>query len=279
MTVRQGGASLAVTRHLPDRSTDSTGSSQPPIVALHPGVGDQRFWQGCVPAWTAAGHAVVTYDRRGFGATVAPAEPHDHVEDLLAVLDATCDGPAVLVGNSMGGQVALQCALDHPDRVAVLVLVAAAVSGFPDEDWPLDEAEQAQDELIAAADEAGDLEAVNRLEARYWLDGTSQPEGRVGGAARTLFLDANGIALRHGDVGPAEGHPPQWPRLPEVRVPTVVVEGAHDLPGFAVMGERLAEAIPRARLVVLPDSAHCPSLDQPDALAALVLAAVTDPPR
>ena len=78
MTVRQGGASLAVTRHLPDRSTDSTDSSQPPIVALHPGVGDQRFWQGCVPAWTAAGHAVVTYDRRGFGQSDKPADGYDY---------------------------------------------------------------------------------------------------------------------------------------------------------------------------------------------------------
>ena len=264
--VRVGSAVLAVEVHDPP-----DGPTGPAIVALHPGVGDQRFWRWCVPAWVDAGHRVVTYDRRGFGATTCDPEPHDHLADLLAVLDADVGAPAVLVGNSMGGQLALQCALDHPDRVAGLVLVCASASGFPDEDWPLAEAEDAQDGLIAAADEAGDLDEVNRLEARYWLDGTEQPEGRVTGEARDLFLDANGIALRAGDTGPMSRHPDQWPRLGSVRAPTLVVAGEHDLPGIGLMARRMAATIPGARLAVVPATAHCPSMDAPDALATLVL--------
>lgn len=78
-TILSGGAKLAVTMW---------GAGGVPVVALHPGVGDRRIWQQCAPSWVNAGHVVVAYDRRGFGATTAVEEPHDDVADLLAVIAA-----------------------------------------------------------------------------------------------------------------------------------------------------------------------------------------------
>lgn len=56
-------------------------------------------------------------------------------------------------------------------------------------------------ERIEVAENAADLDTVNRLEAHLWIDGPATQEGRVGGAARPLFLDMNNRALRSGDVG------------------------------------------------------------------------------
>lgn len=261
--VKSGQTQLAVS---------TWGAGGTPLVALHAGVADSRSWQWCAPAWTQAGYQVAAYDRRGFGATTAPAEDHDVVVDLLAVMDAQVDGPAVVIGNSMGGGLALDLAMQHPERVQSLVLIAPSPSGYPYEfEWVESEAEQAQDALIAAADEAGDIELVNRLEARYWLDGTEQPEGRVEGEARELFLDMNGVALAAGDTGTAADRPPVWPRLGELQVPTLVIGGVFDLPGMTQLCRSLAAAVPDATLTLLDGSAHCPSLDQPDALASLVL--------
>ena len=163
---------------------------------MHPGVGDRRIWQWCAPVWGEAGHRVVAYDRRGFGETVYVAEPHDDLDDLLAVTAATDARPAVVVGNSRGGGLALDLALAHPDHVTALVLIAPSPSGYPSDDWKEIDAETEQDASIERAEEAGDLDEVNRLEVRYWLDGVEQAEGRVQGPPRALMLDMNGRGAR-----------------------------------------------------------------------------------
>ena len=181
------------------------------IVLLHAGVCDRRCWREVGARLGAAGRDVVAYDRRGFG-DVPPADgPFRHVDDLLAVLDAVSpDAPAWLVGSSMGGQVALDAALEAPERVAGLVLLAPAVSGDPELDEEAYNA--ATDGLAGAIDAAwtaGEQEACNRLEVRLWLDGPAGPEGRVSGPPRELALDMNRIVIANGEPD-ADGA--QWTR-------------------------------------------------------------------
>ena len=91
-----------------------------PIVFLHAGVRPPHV--ACRRAPLRARGRTIAYDRRGYGLTRADPEDHAQVADLLAVLDALTDGePAILVGASAGGRVALDMALLHPARVLVLV--------------------------------------------------------------------------------------------------------------------------------------------------------------
>lgn len=263
ISVDVGTASLSVTQW---------GEGGPPIVALHPGVGDSRIWKWCAPEWAAAQHRVIAYDRRGFGTTVHETALHDDVADLLAVLDATSVDSAILVGNSRGGGLALDVALEHPERVKGLVLIAPSASGYDESQWVAVSAETELDAQIEAADERGDLEALNELEVRYWLDGVEQPEGRVSGEPRALMLEMNGVALRAEPVGEAVERPQVWDRLGEIKVPALVVLGALDLPGFGPMCKSLAAALPNGELHGMYRSAHCPSLDAPDDLNRIVLA-------
>lgn len=260
--IPSGRAELALTRW---------GCEGTPIVALHPGVGDSRIWQWCAPPWADAGHRVVAYDRRGFGESRYEEEPHDDLSDLLEVTAATDARPAVIVGNSRGGGLALDLALAHGDHVVGLVLIAPSPSGYPVDDWPTTPAEACQDQLIEKAEDAGDLDLVNRLEVRYWLDGVDQPEGRVLGPERDLMTAMNGRALRAEPIGEAAPRRPIWPILEQINVPTLVVAGEHDLPGVRLLCTRLAAGLPNARLVTIRNTAHCPSLDQPEALNRVML--------
>jgi pimeloyl-ACP methyl ester carboxylesterase len=260
--VESGTATLAVTQW---------GEGGPPIVALHPGVGDSRIWRWCAPVWAAAGNRVIAYDRRGFGRTSYDGGPHDDLADLLAVLDATSTDSAIVVGNSKGGGLGLDLAIERPERVKALVLLAPSVSGYDYSASVEVAAEAEQDALITAAVDGGDLDEVNRLELRYWLDGVEQPEGRVSGEPRDLMQDMNGIALRAESVGEATERSETWSRLGDIRVPTLVVFGALDLPGTGPMCEALAAALPFGDVRLMADSAHCPSLDAPDELNQIVL--------
>jgi pimeloyl-ACP methyl ester carboxylesterase len=247
------------------------GIEGPPIVALHPGVGDSRIWQWCAPRWVEAGYRVVAHDRRGFGETRYASGSYSDVDDLRMVTAACNARPAVIIGNSMGGRVALDLAVRHPTEVASLVLIAPAPSGYPVDWWVSTDAELEIDSMVDIAEKAGDLDEVNRLEAWHWLDGAGQPEGRVSGAARDLFLAMNRVALDAAPAGDLEAAPPSWPDIGRLDAAISMIVGEHDEIGFSVMAERFAEVAPGSRVVIMDGTAHCPSLDRPDALAELVI--------
>jgi pimeloyl-ACP methyl ester carboxylesterase len=249
--IASGGAALAA---------EVTGSGSP-VVFLHAAVCDSRMWRAQLDA-VAASHLAIAYDRRGFGQTVAEKEDHSAVGDLLTVIDTVAkDAPAILVACSQGGRVALDAAVLHPARIRALVLISPSVSGAPDPVLP-----PGIKTLVAAqkaAEQAGDLDGVNAIKAHLWLDGPLQPEGRVTGAARELFLDMNGIALRAAPAGTNIDTVTALPRLGEIAAPALVICGDADFPHIHARSRDVAAAMPNASFQSLPGAAHLPSLECP----------------
>lgn len=247
-------------------------SDRAPLVCLHAGVTDSRLWDGVAAA--ADGHrALLRMDRRGFGQTrVKEARAHRLIDDLEAVLDELGLAQRLeLLGCSQGGRVAIDFALAWPQRVAGLTLVAPAVGGAPTE--PLDEASQLLADAIAAAEAHSDLDEVNRLEARLWLDGPGQAEGRVGGRARELFLDMNRLALEAPSAGEHLLPPDAWPRLEELAahaITTRLMWGDLDLPLLVRRCQHITQRLPDARHWILQGLAHLPSLEAPGRFNAVL---------
>jgi pimeloyl-ACP methyl ester carboxylesterase len=234
----------------------------PPVLLVHAGVNDRRSWHHVVDDLSPT-RRLLAFDQRGFGDTTHVAEEHSGPDDALAVLGhAGVEGPVDVVGCSMGGRLALDLALAHPDRVRRLVLIGAACRGAPDpfpDEYP--ESYREIGHAIEAAEEGGDLDTVNQLEAWLWLDGPTAREGRVEGEARALFLDMNGRALAAEDTGDERELPSAWDRLGEITVPTLVLLGDLDLEDVAVVNEGLAERIPDATFELLQRTAHVPHLE------------------
>lgn len=240
----------------------------PPLVAMHAGVADSRSWDDVTPAWVAAGWQVVTIDRRGHGRSTWQETAHSHAADTIAVMDALGLRQAVLVGSSQGGKVALDVAVDAPGRVTGLVLVGAAIGGAPYPYGPPAPEEEQLDEDADAAAEAGDLDEANRLEAHAWLDGPRQDEGRVGGAARERFTEMNRRRLAAPPAGEVTWSADHWADAPALDLPVLVVLGEHDFTLINAWGRGMAERLPDAEVVVMPDVAHLPMLEAPHAFAA-----------
>ncbi len=239
-----------------------------PVVFLHANVCDSRMWHDQMDA-VRTGNKAVAYDRRGFGGTRAEQEDFSSVADLMAVIDAVDDGqPAILVGCSQGGKIALDAALKHPSRIRGLVLVAPGVGGAPEPVYPPE-----IKEILArqkAAEDAGDLDQVNAIKARLWLDGPLGPEGRVAGHARQLFLDMNGAALRSPPIGSNLDTATTFGRLHEVCVPTLVIWGNLDFPNIQDRCRHIAAEIPGASAHEVAGAAHVPNLEHPAAIMPLL---------
>ena len=247
-----------------------TAGDGPSVVFLHPGLWDSRTWDDQFGVFSET-YRVVRYDARGFGRSSRREDgaAYSLVGDLLAVLDATATERAALVGCSMGGGTALDCALAAPDRVAALVLATSALGGFED-GTPQEEAWSAEKmALVRAAIQAGDLERAQDLRVRtMWaLLGTDDERGA---RIRQIALD-NRDEIAQDESGEVELEPPAFVRLEEIRAPTLVLPADHDPPWTPRVSRMLADRIPDARLVQIPDVDHVVNMRKPDEFNAVVL--------
>jgi len=263
LSVLSGSAVLAVERS----------GNGPALICLHAGVADRRMF-AAQQHDLADRFKVVRYDRRGFGTTTTVDEPFSHVADLAAVIEAADLADPILLGCSQGGRVAVDFALAHPGKVRGLVLIASAINGAPMEPLPGDI--QALADALDAAEKAGDLAAVNAIEAHMWLDEPRSARSQVSGPRRDLFLAMNRIALEHPPLTRVQDPPSAFERLSALRMPVLLMQGALDFPHIVARHARLAGLIPNARTVTFEDCAHLPSFENPTATNAEICAFCRD---
>jgi pimeloyl-ACP methyl ester carboxylesterase len=183
------------------------------------------------------------------------------VAGLLTALDV---GQAVLVGCSLGGAVAIDIALAHPDRVRALALFAPAVSGHR---WSEDFHELAESRFAGIDEE--DLEAVARAEVGMWAVGPDRAPGDLDPAFLRFAFDMNLRAVRGEAALDAVSSlaltPPAIGRLGEIGVRTLVMVGAADVAEMHRLADQITATVPRAQRVPdVPDTAHLLPLERPD---------------
>jgi pimeloyl-ACP methyl ester carboxylesterase len=245
------------------------------VVMLHSGVTDRRSWYAVADSLEDSAD-VIAYDRRGYGGSEVGELDFRHLDDLLEVVDRLATGPVFLVGNSMGGGLAVDFALTYPDRVSGLLLIAPFVSGTP-EPTDVDSASLVLDERIERAWADDDKTEAIRLETWMWLDGPTGAEGRVTGAPRRLAEDMSRRIVAHdADEHAGDAGLDAWSQLETIDIPTVVGCGDLDVPFFIDRSRMLAERLPQGRFVLLPGVAHLPGLEQPETVAALVTEMLAD---
>ena len=239
-----------------------------PVVLIHAGVADLRMWDDQVAALRDS-YRLIRYDTRGFGRTETDAVEFSNRADIAALLDHLGELSAHVLGLSRGGSIALDFAIEHPERVRSLVVAAGGIGGYesPDE---ADESTFAQPE---AWQEARTGSRLADWETAYWADGPGQPADRVDPAVRAKVHDwiLTNYEAEKEEGQPQPLYPPAAGRLGELRAPLLVMLGTLDDPGTTATMRHLAQAVPGARLEVFEGSAHMLNLEQPDRFNSLLL--------
>lgn len=244
---------------------ESTGDAAAPPVLLVMGLGmNATGWWRTVPVLTAeAGLRAIAFDNRGVGRsprTPGPYSVPQLADDAVAVLDAAGVERAHVYGISLGGMIAQEVALRHPERVDALVLGATTPGG--------DEATPADDATLAFFRRRGEMTA----EEAVWA---SVPYNY---GPRTRAENAQAIGediaqrLRYpiepepyaAQLAAALGHD-SGGRLGDIASPTLVVHGEQDVMVPPANGRLLAQAIPGAQLLTFPDAGHLYPTDEPEA--------------
>jgi pimeloyl-ACP methyl ester carboxylesterase len=244
----------------------------PAIVLIHAAIVDHRAWDAMVPGLLAAGFRVVRYDYRAFGASTTDDVSFSNRADLVAVLDAFGIDRAALVGNSRGGTIAFDTAIEFPERVAAAVGIGASLGGFEGEPTPAELALWKQADAIESA-VPQDRDAITDMSVAIWVDGPGQPPDRVDPAIREAVRK---MCWPLSEPGRVRGRPiPLSPkandRLGDLRCPVLAVAGELDVSDLAQTARHLEAAAPNARAVVWPDVAHMIGMEAPERLNALIV--------
>lgn len=257
------------------------------VVLLHdgPGLGSGYLLGGlAMPGFPPEGFRWVAYDQRGSGRSTGAEDPAKltmarFVEDLEAVRAASGQDRVALLGHGFGGLLALHYAVRHPDRVAALILLDPdpAQRGL----WAAHEERVAariteeQRAVMEAVSSRPGWEADPRALEVFWLarfeayfGNAEAARGLTLGLERNVYgnFPATAVAVRA-----SLGDWDLFPELHRVTAPALIFTGDRSIfPPEA--HERLREALPDGRLVVLPGVGHFPHMEAPEAFARTVSA-------
>ncbi len=243
-----------------------------PVVLLHGLGGDTRYWQGVFDT-LAAQYQVVRYDLRGFGRSALPTtEPYTHADDLKALLDYLGIERAHMMGNSFGGNQAIQFALAYPAATRSLILISNDVQGpqgQPGSTLAEDAAWGAVFGALGQGDKQGAGAAVVDRHP-YFSVVRAMPAERAMLAA--MFADYSWWHFQGNQDPVVIPTVPAAARLGEISAPTLVITGEMDTPTIHFMADLTVQGIPGAQKVVMAGLDHVPFLEDPVVFHQIVLA-------
>ncbi len=250
----------------------------PPVVLLH-GLGATSA--SFLPTlWDLArDHRVIAPDLPGFGESEKPLRPYHaafYARWLRDFLDAMGIERALVVGNSMGGRVAIELGLRFPERARRLVLLAPSPAWKrfrhavplvrfvpPELAWgpvPITRGRVTRTLRMMFSKPERLPQAWYDAAVDEFLRVFAEPRGRVAffSAARQIYLERP-----HGPSG-------FWSRLEKLKVPSLFVWGSKDALVPARFARHVSEAVPHAESVVFEDCGHVPQFEHPERTSALI---------
>jgi len=244
-----------------------TGPQDAPAVVLSNSLGsDHTMWDAQAEA-LAEHFRVVRYDTRGHGQSPIPAGSYDIddlADDVVALLYTLGVERAHFVGLSLGGMTGMRLAARNPERVDRLVVLCTGAKLEPSSGWR-DRAVTVREHGTAAVAEA----VVARWFTQPYLD--TNPDIKAACEAMVAGTPAEGYAACCEVIAAMDLHPD----LPTISAPTLAIAGADDPATPPPFLQAIAENVQDGRLLVVPNSAHLASAEQPTTITPAIIAHLT----
>jgi pimeloyl-ACP methyl ester carboxylesterase len=252
---------------------EASGSGEP-VILLHGGNLDRRMWDAQF-AVLRPHFRVIRYDARGFGRSSPADQPFAAHDDLAALFRELNLTRASLVGLSLGGRIAMDFTLAHPEMVDRLVLAAPGISGGK---WAADGDTLWLVAARAAAQRRDSVGvALAWLQSAYIASALKPPQQAE--RLRQIVIDNADFwmgMVRHQDLE-REANPPAADRLRELKAPVLLIVGTADTPFILDVAQAITQQGANVRRVDLPGIGHMINLEAPNRFNAEVLRFLTPP--
>lgn len=240
----------------------------PVVVLLHGFPLNRSMWDNQVQALSGS-YRVIAPDLRGHGESPAPDgvyQMESMADDVVELLDGLgIEDQVALGGLSMGGYVALALTLKYPKRVRGLMLLDTRAEADSAE------AAEGREESAKAIHEAGTASSVvEGMVAKLFAESTLKENRGLVETFRSLMLETPAAGV----IGALRGmavRPDQTGRLGEIKVPSLVVVGEHDVITPPEGARRMADALPSSQFEIVPGAGHLSPCENPEAVNAAIL--------
>jgi 3-oxoadipate enol-lactonase len=241
-----------------------------PLVLIHGGQMDSRMWDEQFQFFSKT-YRVVRYDVRGYGKSPASKNVYASEDDLAALLKFLKMEKAYVLGLSLGGRIAIDFALTHPEMTDGIVPVAPGLSGFHFSDDP-------NEWNVLRAVQAGDFAKA----ADYWLQSgymaPAMENPKIAPRLRQLSLE-NVHENLDNPLLETMPNPPAIERLPQIKAPTLIIVGNRDVADIHEICGLLRARIHGAREMVIEGSGHIVSMEKPEEFNRAVLEFLASLPK
>ena len=243
------------------------GKGFPIVLVSGGGILDLRGWDNQVEP-LAKHYRVVRYDVQGIGKSARPQAPFSHSKDLYALLRFLKIERAHIVGLSVGGAIALDFAIEYPEIVDRLILVAPGLSSDAKSEPNL----QSLAALAGMVKTNGIEQVIQLTLDTPFVLSKQNIAGR--NKVREIYLD-NRDVFEAGFPLYVLWHPiqpPPEPRLQSIRARVLIIKGDSDSPVYASMADKISKGISHSNMVVIPGGTHFLHLEKPAELNQAMLA-------
>lgn len=235
--------------------------SGPDIVLIHAFSFDHREWDLQFEA-LAKTHRVVRYDLRGFGRSSLPTEQYDHGDDLAQLMHHLNLVRPLLVGVSLGSNIALNFAARNPDQIFGAILSSP---GLPGHVWKEKRPPETAKEF--AAEHGVEAGKKNWLAGPVFSSLSKYPEALA--AVKIILDDYSGWHWMHDDM-----QIPQKPImdiLETINVPMLILSGDLDVDGYREIATLLFQRLPNAKLHRFKNAGHMHNMEIADEFTARIV--------
>jgi 3-oxoadipate enol-lactonase len=241
---------------------ETCGTGSQAIVLIHDGVINSASFDDMWPI-LCRDFRVVRYDRRGYGKSPAAKAPYSPQEDLAAVMRAANLGHASLAGFSFGGGLAVSYAVLHPEQVDRLIISGTVINGFA-----MSKHFNDRNMHIALPMIIGNFNGViENARKDPWIMAPGHEAARDKAVA---LIKASPQDLKHQANDKMKGWPSDTTRLPDLKVPTLILEGEWDIPDVHAVAGAAQVLIPGSTRIVVKDAGHLMQIEHPKEVAELI---------
>jgi len=244
------------------------GSGNPLIMIMGLGA-DSSWWPPRLLSLLSREFRLIVFDNRGAGRSDKPDEPYtvkDMAGDVVGLMDYLGVERAHILGVSMGGMIAQELAISHPERVSKLVLVSTGPGGSCGAPPRPEAMEHLLMDRAATPLEVIVARTIEALFPREWLEKHREEVEELARRISRHPIPAYSYARQLEAAMSFDA----CDRLGLIKAPTLVVSGGKDLILPPENARVLAERIPKARLVIFEDSGHGLIVQRLDDFARLV---------
>lgn len=224
-----------------------------PVLGIHGTPSSSLLWEDAAEVLGRSSRCII-YDRRGFYRSERPGQfkavnLNDHVEDAAALLEALSAAPAVVIGRSTGGEIALELARRHPGKVAALVLLEPAL--FTLDPQAAAWAQHLRQAVLAAAEGSPSAASETVLRAALgdeaWEALSGQLRQHFTDASPALLAEIRGRGLDLSEA-PLELSKAE---AANIRQPTLIITAEGSPEALHAVNRRLAELLPNTETALV----------------------------